>query len=546
MTPLLPDPEAMVPNLVDRLVTFFAPRAGLDRMRARATMAMVGTWTGGSLARRGTQTWFTTQGSADADLEGDRRTLMARSRDLVRNAPIAGAAIGTTVTSVVGTGLILKSTIDRQTLGLDEAEAKAWQAKTEREFRLWCHSKDADLTRHMDFYELQDLVLRTTLESGDAFTLLPMVKRQGAVYDLRVQILEADRVCNPSFGIDQVAILGGVERDAYGAPLAYHVTNRHPGDWVAAAAGLTWTRVAAFGGRTGRRNVLHHFVRLRPDQTRGVPMLAPVIEPLKQLDRYTEAEITAAVISGMFTVFVKSGQGLLEDIAGTTGAAATSSSASNQVSKDFQLGSGAILDLQPGEDVQFANPGRPNPAFDPFVQAIYQKIGARLEIPHEVLLKHFNSSYSAARAALLEAWRFFKSRRAWLVSSFCQPVFEAWLEEAVAKGRVVAPGFFQDPAIRMAYCNASWIGDSPGQIDPLKEILAAEKRVALEVSSLGMETPYLTGEDWETVHEARTQELARQRADGTIDALPLGAGQVQLHDANGQPMPGSPDYQGAP
>ncbi len=43
----------------------------------------------------------------------------------------------------------------------------------------------------------------------------------------------------------------------------------------------------------------------RPGQRRGVPVLAPVIEALKQLGRYTDAELVAAVVSGLFTVFVK-------------------------------------------------------------------------------------------------------------------------------------------------------------------------------------------------------------------------------------------------
>lgn len=47
--------------------------------------------------------------------------------------------------------------------------------------------------------------------------------------------------------------------------------------------------------------------RERAGQRRGVPMLAPVLEALKQLGHYTDAEITAAVLSAMFTVFVKQG-----------------------------------------------------------------------------------------------------------------------------------------------------------------------------------------------------------------------------------------------
>ena len=49
---------------------------------------------------------------------------------------------------------------------------------------------------------------------------------------------------------------------------------------------------------------LHLKDKTRPGQTRGVPYLAPVIELIKQLGRYTDAEVMAAVVSGMFTVFV--------------------------------------------------------------------------------------------------------------------------------------------------------------------------------------------------------------------------------------------------
>lgn len=51
--------------------------------------------------------------------------------------------------------------------------------------------------------------------------------------------------------------------------------------------------------------MLHIMNRERIGQRRGVPFLAPVIEALKQLGRYTDAELVAAVVSGMFTVFIE-------------------------------------------------------------------------------------------------------------------------------------------------------------------------------------------------------------------------------------------------
>lgn len=52
-------------------------------------------------------------------------------------------------------------------------------------------------------------------------------------------------------------------------------------------------------------NILHIIETERPDQYRGVSYLAQVIEPLLQLRRYTETEITAAMIESSFAGFVK-------------------------------------------------------------------------------------------------------------------------------------------------------------------------------------------------------------------------------------------------
>ena len=72
----------------------------------------------------------------------------------------------------------------------------------------------------------------------------------------------------------------------------------------------------------------------------------------------------------------------------------------------------------------------------------------------------------------MEAWESFKMRRKMLVNMFCQPVYERWLCEAVAIGRIKAPGFFTDPRIRAAWCKARWIGPVQGQLDPTKEVKA--------------------------------------------------------------------------
>jgi capsid protein len=129
-----------------------------------------------------------------------------------------------------------------------------------------------------------------------------------------------------------------------------------------------------------------------------------------------------------------------------------------------------------------------------------------VEIPFEILIKHFTASYSAAQAALVEAWKFFSARRSWMADKFCQPVYELVIAEAVAKGLLHAPGFFADPIIRSAYLGSEWIGPPRGQIDQLKEIKAAETRVNLGITTLSEETAQITGGDWERKHPQSTKE----------------------------------------
>ncbi len=174
------------------------------------------------------------------------------------------------------------------------------------------------------------------------------------------------------------------------------------------------------------------------------------------------------------------------------------------------------------------------------MQAILRQVGVALELPFEVLIKHFTASYSAARSSLLEAWKFYRVRRSWLAGSFCQPVYEAWMEEAVALGRIDAPGFFDDPLLRRAYCGAVWHGDGPGSIDPLKEASAVEKRLSINLRTLDQEIAEDSGGDVGEVLEQRGRERALEKKYGieptaTTKGAPPGAAE------SGDPVQPNPD-----
>lgn len=523
------------PNAVERAIAAISPQWALSRHKNRTAMALTGGYTGAGYNER-LMNWQPGVGDANADSVRDLRELRARSRDLVRNSPIASGAIETQVAHVVGTGLTLQSRIDAELLGLDDDAAAKWQSDTEKEFRLWAESEYSDAYEQLNFYEQQDLAFRSSLESGDTFVVLASKKRAGWPHPLALQVIEADRVSNPDGAMDKPELTAGIERDANGTAVAVHIADRHPGQYVVKGT-VKWTRVA-LRGKSGRRNVLHIMRKTRPGQTRGIPALAPIIEKLKQLERYSAAEVDAAVNSAALALFAKMSPEAFTDLFDDDAQAAYMAQAKRW---DGTVRSGAVVNLMPGEEIENPLQNRPNPNFDPFVSAVMRQIGIGLNIPYEVLSKHFQSSYSAARAALLDAWRTFKIRREWLAGKMCQPVYDEWLADAVASGRIAAPGFFADPAIRKAWAGAAWIGDGPGAIDPSKEADAARTRLEIGLTTLAEEIVAFDGGDWEQKHKQQKRERDERVEAGLAQDLsaPM-PGQV----VPGGAMPDMPDAPG--
>ena len=457
---------------------------------------------GASFTRNALKGMRPNSGSPTEDIDENNSTLRQRSRMLTMAAPVAVSAIKTNRTNVVGNGLQLKSTIDYNLLGMTQQQAEEWQRHTEAEFKLWATNKrNCDATGINDFYGMQQLALASQLVSGDVLALVQFVDRtKFSPYGLRIHLIEADRCRCPanSSGYGTTAsvklenggyIYDGVEVDKNGAVVAYHIANTYPHQMTTEKT--EFTRVPAYGEKTGLPLVLHMMESERPGQYRGVPYLAQVMEPLLQLKRYTEAEIMAALVQGFFTAFIKTQADSMQMPFNET--------TKPEYDKDpnaYEMGPGTINMLEPGEDVVFGSPTHPQTGFDVFVRALCEQIGAALEIPVDLLLKSFNKSYSASRGALLEAWKAFRMRRTWLTNDFCRPVYEVWMSEAVALGRINAPGFFTDPLMRQAYLSSEWIGPSAGQLDPTKEVSAAVTAIENGLSTREAEAIRLNGSEY--------------------------------------------------
>ena len=480
-------------------------------------------YSGASTTKRALKGFRAVSGSPREDIDLNNYTLRQRGRLMYMGAPIATSAVKTSRTNVIGLGLQLNPRPDLELLGLDQDRATEWVKKVKREFSLWADKKDTcDATGINNFYELQQLLVSSWLMSGDVFVLIQ--ERDpvpGKPYRLRLRAIEADRIATPYEAGTASTIIttgknpkngntiyDGVEVDKSGMAVAYYIRNTYP--YEATQEQTKFVRVEAHGA-SGLPNIIQIMNAERPDQYRGVTFLAPVIEKLLQINRYTEAEITAAIVQSFLTGFVTKNDDASTNPFNEVGAGFPEEEASHDPN-EYEMGPGTMNYMEAGESITFTDPSHPSTGFDAFVNSIVTQIGAGLDLPKEILLKAFDSSYSASRAALLEAWKSFNMHRTWFINDFCNPVYELWLNEAVATGRIDAPGYFADPAIRAAWLNCEWIGPSQGMLDPTKEIQAEQMACENGFSTHADSALRLNGSDYDSNIEqlAREQDKVRE------------------------------------
>ena len=473
---------------------------------------------GANLTKNSLVGWLFHGGDADQDIGQNVQVLRERSRDAFMGIPLAAGAVETFDTNVIGEGLYPAPNVDGDALGLDEFETADLNKELADKFEWWaCDPRECDYEAKHSFYTLQSVAFQSMLLSGDCPVLFPLKARPGALFELKLRILEADRVVNPALVKPTQNIFSGVELNSEGELVAYHIGKTHPLSTSIArlAPPVDGTvRVEPFGQLTGRRNMVLLIRPERPEQRRGVPILSVCLEILKQMGRYVDATVVGAVIQSYFTAFITAEfpdptifENLLTD--------EQKKEVLNFNPYNVQLGPGVVNFMRPGHAVNFATPTQPQATFGEFTISVAKFIGAALGIPYEVLLKQYNASYSASRAALLDFWRRVRKYRALMVDQFCQPSYEEWLTDAIGLGRIERfPGGWDDPYIRRAMLRCIWTGSSAGSLDPQKEVAAADQKVKCGFSTVERESAELNGSNYrDNIRQQATEKVEFEEND---------------------------------
>lgn len=487
-------------NALDGVIGVFSPATAYRRTSYRMGRKIVAeSYRGASRSRLRTD-WYPQGYSADRDAVYDLSLLRERSRDLNRNDAFASGITNTMVINDIGIGIRPQSIPDKKALGLTDSEMEDFQYVAEAIWEEWI--KCADASDRMDFYEMQSLIDRQILENGEAILIPLMIRKPHRPYLTAIGIVEADRLSSPSGLSADKSVRMGVKIGEMGEPIEYYIRKTHPGDLYASTRSADDYLTYPAYNSMGRKNVYHLYEVKRPGQSRGIPFFAPVLTYFKDLSDYSEAELVAARIAACFAIFIKKTD--------TTNAYLNRTTELNSTQRIETMEPGIIEHLAEGESIETANPNRPNAQFEPFINHILKAICASLNLSYEIVSKDFSkSTYSSARAGLLQAYRYFRMRQSWHVRKYCQSIWELVLEEAFLKGELPVRDFYNSSGtINKAWCRARWIAPGWEWVDPLKEAEASKLAIDMGLSTLADEAAS-KGKDYDELIGQRVRELVK-------------------------------------
>jgi lambda family phage portal protein len=345
--------------------------------------------------------------------------------------------------------------------------------RVEAAWAKWCKMPTCDGKMTMvDF-----LVQMATTYKRDGEYIFEFVSDPRFPDGLALNPVEADMLdeqLNVSFLPNGNQIRMGVEVDQYGAPVAYHMLEIHPGDssWSRRSTTNRWRRVPA-------ERIVHIYQRRRPGQTRGHPP-STIVNPIKMLDGYRDAEVTGRRVNA-------AQGGWIETEAGASPAIDALSDAGNEVEGDDEsdlimtMEPGVIRALKPGQKYSPSNPNGMISDYKQFEGQIKKDIASGMGIS---VMSHGMEtegiSYSSGRTVVIEDRNFYKQVQQFLIDNGMEPIFTRWLDAHALSDTASFP-----PSRREAIIDGhSFRGRGWDWVDPSKDVKANSEALRTRQMSL--------------------------------------------------------------
>jgi lambda family phage portal protein len=443
----------------------------------------------------------------------DSDAIRNQVRTLSQTSIHAAAMINRSVDTTVDSGLMLSPECQHEVLRISPEKAERWNSDIALRFDLWAQDRRSSVTGTMNLYQAQRLWERCLTTDGENFVALSYFSDPSLLSPLRFGTLDASQIREPAFTWTAgfINIQDGIIHNEWGEETAYKIWRQAPGGLIPEMK--TVPRI----GRGGRIMMTHGFEPQFPGQTRGFSPLGVSVHDLEKLSVLALAETEKTINQSNIAFTVKSNSddpardpfyniGPIGAPLGSGPAAAAFGNnpkpppgAENVTEESLEPlytpvtvphtdvwrpGSVGVFNL-PGKQelVPFQNTA-PGAAFNVFVDSQVAYIAAAAGESVETVLMKFSNNYSASRATLILCWRIALQRRYNLACYHLDPIYEMWLSEEIAAGRVSAPGW-ADPRMKAAWLRHRWQGSGLPVMDPTKSTEAA--KMALELGLTTME-----------------------------------------------------------
>jgi lambda family phage portal protein len=338
-----------------------------------------------------------------------RGPIAQRAAYLYSNSSYAAAYVEAYVTNLIGDGPSIRSGHP------DEATR---QALEDAFARAYCKLdiEGGDLT------EFLCRVVRSWAVAGEAFVHM----ETDATGALRLRLLSPEQI-DPAVNRDLdggARIVAGIEMDASGRRIAYHVLPDRPD--LPFANVRDPVRILA-------DDILHILEPVFAGQIRGVSKLAPIATRIVEVDKLEDALLARFNTSALFAGFVT-------DPEGQSGFATDGTTTGTRT--ELSLEPGVMRLLPPGCEVSF--PAVPDASGAPeFLRHMIRSIAAGGSIPYELLSSDLSMvNYSSARLGLHQFQRRIKAlQRSLITSRLLEPAWERFVTLEILSGRIAAADF---------------------------------------------------------------------------------------------------------
>jgi len=477
----------------------------------RPKMAVMRRGYSGADMSRLTSDWLASSTNGDVELRGACKVLRDRCRDRERNDDYARRFLALEANNVIGAKGI---TLQIKAVGRGGQTDNAASEAVETAWETWGRKENCTVTRRITWNQATRLALRST--SRDGGFLIRDVPNFGNRFGYAIQPLEIDHLgvdLNVPRSNERNEIKLGVELDSWGAPAAYWIYPRHPGEFQGTPLTTALVRIPA-------NQMLHIFNPDRVSQTIGAPGMSSALLCMAIAGGYVEAELVAAREGAC------KGYGIKQPASDSYVGSGGSDSAGRQL-EPVEPGMGLLL--QPGEEFFQIDPKHPNDAFDPFMKSILRKMAAGLGVSYNSLANDLeNVNYSSIRAGLLEEREEWKAKQEWLITEFCLPVFEKWLAWSLMNGAI--PGYSMADYERLN--QPKWTPRRWPWVDPQKDAEATRIAIACRLQSRE-EALAEQGKDIDEVDAEFEQDPITKDLDTDIAYVPQAAKAQELSGDNG-------------